>query len=351
MYFLLFIFIALTVGFFAMLRREPRTLWIGIVFLLWVGSIFAFLGILGETYEIKMLLTSIIIIIIIIMVGFPLYLLSFIFILIKSGYKLIKKEGARVTNFLSLSLGIFIILWIWFTPNIIRGVTNPILTGIIGFITFLISYFFMMMFIFAISAAINTYMPKRKKYDYIIVLGSGLIGDRVPPLLASRIDKGIEIYKNQLEKGHPSKIIFTGAKGADEKISEGLAMWKYAKDKGIPNEHMIIEDQAVNTYENLSNSKKLLEEDYGTREKQYRCIVVTNNFHLFRSLIWARIVGLECDGAGSKTKLYFSLNALIREYIGVMYIYKKINILIISLAFLFSILMTIIDFYFVRPFL
>ncbi|HDK7138115.1 TPA: YdcF family protein [Clostridium botulinum] len=351
MYFLLFIFIALTVGFFAMLHREPRTLWIGLVFLLWVGSVFAFLGILSETYEIKILLTSIIVIIIIIMVGFPLYLLSFIFILIKSGYKLIKKEGARVTNFLSLSLGIFIILWIWFTPNIIRGVTNPILTAIIAFITFLITYFFMMMFIFAISAAINIYMPKRKRYDYIIVLGSGLIGDRVPPLLASRIDKGIEIYKRQLKKGNPSKIIFTGAKGADEKISEGLAMWKYAKDKGIPTEHMIIEDQAVNTYENLYNSKKLLEEDYKAREKEYRCIVVTNSFHLFRSLIWARIVGLECDGAGSKTKLYFSLNALIREYIGVMYIYKKINMIIISLAFLFSILMTIIDVYLVRPFL
>ncbi len=82
-----------------MLCREPRTLWIGIVFLLWVGSIFVFLGILGETYEIKMLLTAIIIIIIIIIAGFPLYLLSFIFILIKSGYKLIKREGARVTNF------------------------------------------------------------------------------------------------------------------------------------------------------------------------------------------------------------------------------------------------------------
>ncbi len=211
MYFLLFIFIALTVGFFAMLYREPRTLCIGIVFLLWVGSMLAFLGILGETYEIKMLLTSVIVIIIIIMVGFPLYLLSFIFILIKSGYKLIKEEGARVTNFLSLSLGIFIILWICFTPNIIQGVKNPIVNGIIAFITFLITYFFMMMFIFAISAAINTYMPKIKKYDYIIVLGSGLIGDRVPPLLASRIDKGIQIYKKQLKKGYTSKIIFTGS--------------------------------------------------------------------------------------------------------------------------------------------
>ncbi|KOR27055.1 YdcF family protein [Clostridium sp. L74] len=347
MYFLLFIFIALTVGFFVMLYREPRTLWIGVVFLLWVGSMLAFLVILGETYEIRMLFTSVLIIIIIIMVGFPLYLLSFIFILIKSGYKLIKKEGTRVTNFLSLSLGIFIILWICFTPNIIQGVKNPIVNGIIAFITFLISYFFMMMFIFAISAAINTYMPKRKKYDYIIVLGSGLIGDRVPPLLASRIDKGIEIYKKQLKKSHTSKIIFTGAQGADEKISEGLAMWKYAKDKEIPTKHMIIEDKAVNTYENLYNSKKLLEQDYKDSREEYSCIVVTNNFHLFRSLIWAKIVGLKCDGAGSKTKLYFSLNALIREYVGVMYIYKKINIIIISLVFFFSILLSIIEFYFV----
>ncbi|MCR1933761.1 YdcF family protein [Clostridium tepidum] len=347
MYFLLFIFVALTVRFFAMLYKEPRTLWIGIVFLLWIGSMLAFLGILAETYEIRMLLTSVIVIIIIVMAGFPLYLLSFIFILIKSGYKLIKKEGARLTNFLSLSLGIFIILWIFFTPNIIKGVTNPIVNGIIAFITFVISYFFMMMFIFAISAAINIYIPKRKKYDYIIVLGSGLIGDRVPPLLASRIDKGIEIYKNQLKKGHTSKIIFTGAKGADEKISEGLAMWKYAKDKNIPAEHMIIEDKAINTYENLYNSKKLLEEDYKDFQREYSCIVVTNNFHLFRSLIWAKIVGLKCDGAGSKTKLYFSLNALIREYVGVMYIYRKINIIIISLVFFFSILLSIIEFYFV----
>jgi len=62
-------------------------------------------------------------------------------------------------------------------------------------------------------------------------------------------------------------------------------------------------------------------------------------------------VGLKCDGAGSKTKLYFSLNALIREYIGVMYIYKKFNIIIISLALIFSIILTIVDINFVQPFL
>lgn len=351
MYFLLSMLILMTVCFFTVLRREPRTLWIGILFLLWIGSVFTFFVIAGEAYEINIVLYSLVFIFIIIAVGFPLYILSFIFILFRSGYELIKKEGARLTNFLSLGLGIFTILWICFVPSIIEKFTHPVTRGIISFISFLISYFFIMMFIFAISAAINTYIPKRGKYDYIIVLGSGLIGDRVTPLLASRIDKGIEIYINQLEKGHSSKIIFTGAKGQDEDVSEASAMWQYAKNKGIIFENIILEEQAVNTYENLYNSKKLLEEDYGRGEKGYKCIVVTNNFHLFRSLIWAKIVGLKCDGAGSKTKLYFSLNALIREYIGVMYIYRKINIIIVSLAFIFSVLATIVDIYFIQPFL
>ncbi|GAA0774334.1 YdcF family protein [Clostridium subterminale] len=351
MYLLFFVLILTTACFFTMLRREPRTLWLGIFFLLWLGSGFVFCLAIGETYEINMVLYFIILTIIIVTVGFPLYILSFIFLLFRSGYQLIKREGARLTNFLSLSLGVFIIFWIMFFPIIIRNFTHPVTRGIISFITFLISYFFMMMFIFAISAAINTYLPKRKKYDYIIVLGSGLIGDRVPPLLASRIDKGIEIYRKQLEKGYSSKIIFTGAKGEDEDVSEAFAMWQYAKNKGIEFENVIIEDKAVNTYENLYNSKKLLKQDYGNRDKKYKCVVVTNNFHLFRSLIWARIVGLKCDGVGSKTKLYFSLNALIREYIGVMYIYKKFNIIIISLALIFSIILTIIDINFVQPFL
>lgn len=58
----------------------------------------------------------------------------------------------------------------------------------------------------------------------MVVLGAGLSGDKVTPLLASRIEKGIAICQK-----HPgSKFIMSGGQGPDELIAEGQAMANYA---------------------------------------------------------------------------------------------------------------------------
>lgn len=57
------------------------------------------------------------------------------------------------------------------------------------------------------------YFPVRKEPDAIIVLGSGLIGDKVPPLLGQRLTKAKTIYE-QFE-GRP-KLIVSGEQGANE---------------------------------------------------------------------------------------------------------------------------------------
>ena len=44
---------------------------------------------------------------------------------------------------------------------------------------------------------------KTKKLDYVVVLGAGLMGKRVTPLLAARINRGIEVYR----RNPGSKII------------------------------------------------------------------------------------------------------------------------------------------------
>src|SRR5699024_6255483 len=100
--------------------------------------------------------------------------------------------------------------------------------------------------------------------------------------------------------------------------------------KGIPTEKIIVEDKAVNTYQNLLFSKRLIDQDWKNKEqtKKPKIILTTNNFHLFRSLLWARKVGFKCDGAVSKTKFYFWLNALIREFIGVLSMQKTFHIVI-----------------------
>ena len=51
--------------------------------------------------------------------------------------------------------------------------------------------------------------------------------------------------------------------------------------------------------------------------------LVTNYYHVFRALLWARRQAIPCIGYGAKTKFYFSLNAFIREFVGYLVMSRK----------------------------
>lgn len=179
-------------------------------------------------------------------------------------------------------------------------------------------------------------LPINKNLNYIIILGSGLIGDKVPPLLKSRLDKGSEIYKKQLEQGNLVKIIVSGGQGPDELVSEASAMKKYLISQNIPDSDILVEDQSTTTFENMLFSKKIID----GRNKKYSCIFVTNNYHVFRASIFARKAKLKANGVDSPTVFYFLHNDLIREYIVILVLYKWFNILVVVVV-LFSIFVII----------
>ncbi len=51
------------------------------------------------------------------------------------------------------------------------------------------------MMMYTLTSWINLVNFKTKKLDYVVVLGAGLIGKKVTPLLAARINRGIEVYR------------------------------------------------------------------------------------------------------------------------------------------------------------
>jgi len=342
-----------TVLFIGLWFVERRTLWIGILALIWIGITIPYIIVSAETMNVGYALTLALILIGILIIGFPFYLMSFILLLLTSGIRLIKREGKRFRNLLSVLLGVFLIAWLIFSPFLVTNIQHWLLMIIVNCITITVYYFFIMMLIFAVSSMLNRLPVPFKKYDYIIVLGSGLIGDQVPPLLASRIKKGIECFKRYHTENHPVKVVFTGGQGQDEKVAEGIAMATYAKAQGLAEQHIIIEDRAVNTYENMLFSKQLIEKDRQQlgQTDTYHILTVTNNFHVFRALLWARKVGIKSDGVGSETKFYFWLNALIREFIGVMYMQKKTHIAVLIIGYTLAILSVFIQKYFVLPYI
>ncbi|GAB6427576.1 hypothetical protein bcgnr5380_00700 [Bacillus cereus] len=215
---------------------------------------------------------------------------------------------------------------------------QPIFAGI----SFITVYFFIHLSNFLSAYFLYQFNRPRRNQDFIIVLGSGLINDKVPPLLASRIHKAIDFYWKQAAVNTPPTIIFSGGQGPDEGLPEAEAMQKYAVEKGIPLEHTVQENRSVNTYQNMSFSKEIM--DSLKPEGKYKSIFTTNNFHLFRAGIYARQAGLNSQGIGSKTAFYYWPNAMIREYVAIVVMGRKRHMKVCGAILGFSLFLSVLSF-------
>lgn len=156
-------------------------------------------------------------------------------------------------------------------------------------------------------------LPRRCDYDYIVVHGAGLSGTKPTPLLAGRLDKGVELWE---AGGRRALIVASGGQGPDEQLPESTAMKAYlVEERGVPADAVIEEDRSTTTMENLRNSKAIMDARSGAG--QYRAAVVTSDYHVFRTAEYAHKIGLAADGVGSKTARYFWPTAFIREFVAV----------------------------------
>ncbi len=170
-------------------------------------------------------------------------------------------------------------------------------------------------------------LPVKKQVDYIIVLGSGIRSEEVPPLLKSRLDKGLEYY----HKNKDAYIVVSGGQGADEPVSEAFAMKKYLLSQGVPDERILVEDRSTTTLENMKFSKEVIAQHW-QKAGTPSVLFSTNNYHVLRGAIYARKAGLKAEGVGAPTAFYFLPSALIREYIAMLVHFKWFTGFIIVLC-------------------
>ncbi|PFK03890.1 hypothetical protein COI97_12365 [Bacillus cereus] len=321
--------------------KDPRKIINGFLFNAFFCSFLIFCTIASYDSGNNTLHSIILLPILALIIMIPFGIVALMFGLFLNARILMKREGRRFTNCLTLiaALGIlfFMLLPIINPASLFSSHFQPIFAGI----SLITVYFFIHLSNFLTAYFLYQFNRPRRNQDFIIVLGSDLINDKVPPLLASRINKAIDFYWKQAAVNTPPTIIFSGGQGPDEGLPEAEAMQNYAIEKGIPLEHTVQENRSVNTYQNMSFSKEIM--DSLNPEGKYRSIFTTNNFHLFRAGIYARQAGLNSQGIGSKTAFYYWPNAMIREYVAIVVMGRKRHMKVCGAILGFSLFLAVIS--------
>ncbi|PGU97180.1 YdcF family protein [Bacillus thuringiensis] len=324
--------------------KDPRKIINGFLFNAFVCFFLLFCVIISVNSSSDVLRYIIILPILALLIMLPFGIIALMFGLFLNARILMKREGRRFTNCLTLlaALGMlfFMLLPIINPASLVSSHLEPIFAAI-SLISF---YFFIHLSNFLSAYFLYQFNRPRRNQDFIIVLGSGLINDKVPPLLASRINKAIDFYWKQAAVNTPPTIIFSGGQGPDEGLPEAEAMQNYAVEKGIPIEHTVQENRSVNTYQNMLFSKEIM--DSLKPEGKYKSIFTTNNFHLFRAGIYARQAGLNSQGIGSKTAFYYWPNAMIREYVAIVVMGRKRHMKICGTILGFAVFVSVLSFIF-----
>ncbi|MDE6285012.1 MAG: YdcF family protein [Bacilli bacterium] len=125
-----------------------------------------------------------------------------------------------------------------------------------------------------------------KDVDCILVLGAKVRGDTPSPMLEDRLMQAIELY----QMGVAKKIIMSGDHGR-ESYDEVNVMKNFAILHGVPSEDIFMDHAGFATYDSVVRAKEV----FGVK----KLVIVTQEYHLYRSLYIANSFGLEAYGVSS----------------------------------------------------
>lgn len=124
--------------------------------------------------------------------------------------------------------------------------------------------------------------------EAIVVLGTAQYNGWPGPVFRARLDRALTLWRD----GYAPLIVVTGGKMPGDGYTEAEAAWNYLVEAGVPPEAIVSENTASDTWESMQGVAALVE-PLGVDE----VILVSDGFHLFRSRLMARDVGLQAWGS------------------------------------------------------
>ena len=129
--------------------------------------------------------------------------------------------------------------------------------------------------------------------DCILVLGAGIWGNSLSPMLEDRMITGVTLYKD----GVSDRLLVSGDHGSDD-YDEVNAMKEYAVKNGVEADKIFMDHAGFSTYESMYRARDVFEAE--------KIVIVTQKYHLYRAIYNARKLGLEAYGVSSDLRNYGS---------------------------------------------
>lgn len=135
----------------------------------------------------------------------------------------------------------------------------------------------------------------------VIILGASVYSDgTLSPILQDRVDTGLMLYQN----GKVERFLLSGDNRSED-YDEVNSMRNYLVALGVPEAHIFVDPAGIDTYDSMYRSRAIFEVP--------SAIVVTQQFHLPRTLFIAKNLGLNYSGYAAESKKYITENHLKRR--------------------------------------
>ena len=124
--------------------------------------------------------------------------------------------------------------------------------------------------------------------DVIIVMGAAEYSGRPSPVLRSRLDHALRLWRD----GFAPLIMTTGGPGGDPIFTEAEVGRSYLMDRGVPAPAIVIEAEGESTVHSISAAAEIMR-----RMGLGSCILVSDGYHIFRAKRMLQSQGLQVFGS------------------------------------------------------
>ena len=179
--------------------------------------------------------------------------------------------------FTGIALCIFVYGWFFDKLKKMRWLTISIISMFISFIAFS-----------GFLAFYGNRQTATYDEDFVIVLGAGVRQGRIMPALQRRLEAAVRYH----ERNPYAIIIVSGGQGYREPYSESYVMARFLIEAGVPVDQILMEASSTSTFTNMLYSRDVLEL-YAEPGANPTVAVITNDFHMFRSISFAHMMGFD----------------------------------------------------------